>query len=253
MIEFISYVSGSEANMYEVRDGKTRILIECGLSWKKMQRLTGHSMTGFDACLLTHEHKDHSKGVADVLRAGIETYMTAGTFAELVQAGRLAELHGYSAVKVLPVDPIFDLNAVEEYQQIWISDDLAIKPFKIQHDACDPVGYLIMHYPSKDQLVFLTDTFYSRYRFPGTTHWVIECNYSPDLVPANCLYRDRLYSSHMSLQQCIKTLKANDLSRTREIHLIHLSEGNSDAERFKREVQEATGVPVYVAPKRREL
>lgn len=250
MLEFISYASGSEANMYEVTDGQTRILIECGLTWKEMQKLTGHTMTGFDACLLTHEHKDHSKGVADVLKNGIETYMTAGTFAELVQAGRLAELKNYNAVKTLQIKVV---DEEEEYQQIWISDDLAVKPFRTHHDAAEPVGYLIRHYPSKDQLVFLTDTFYSRYRIPFTTHWIIECNFTPDLVSPDCPYRDRLYSSHMSLQQCIETLKANDLSLTREIHLIHLSEGNSDAERFKREVQEAVGIPTYVAPKRRKV
>lgn len=241
--------------MYEVTDGRTRIMLECGLTWREMQKLTGHTMTSFDACLLTHEHKDHSKGVADVLKNGIETYMTAGTFAEMVQVGQLDKLKGYSAVKVLPVEDL----TVTDYREQRIGGLIGgliggflIKPFGVQHDAAEPVGYLIRHYPSKDQLVFLTDSFYSRPRFPGTTHWVIECNYSADLVSPDCPYRDRLYSSHMSLQQCIETLKANDLSRTREIHLIHLSEDNSDAERFKREVQEATGVPVYVAPKRRD-
>jgi hypothetical protein len=54
----------------------------------------------------------------------------------------------------------------------------------------------------------------------------------------------------MSLKQCIATIKANDLSKTREIHLLHLSESHSDEARFVREVQEATGVPTYAAPKR---
>jgi|AntDeeMinimDraft_5_1070356.scaffolds.fasta_scaffold16527_4 phosphoribosyl 1,2-cyclic phosphodiesterase len=42
-------------------------------------------------------------------------------------------------------------------------------------------------------------------------------------------------------------LRANDLSRVKEIHLLHLSDRNSNAERFKREIQEISGKPVYVA------
>jgi hypothetical protein len=52
----------------------------------------------------------------------------------------------------------------------------------------------------------------------------------------------------MSLKQCIATLKANDLSKCREIHLLHLSSDHSDEERFIREVQESTGIPTFVAP-----
>lgn len=51
----------------------------------------------------------------------------------------------------------------------------------------------------------------------------------------------------------IDELKANDLSKVREIWLLHLSDGNSDAERFKREVMELTGKPVYIALEKGEI
>jgi uncharacterized surface protein with fasciclin (FAS1) repeats len=51
----------------------------------------------------------------------------------------------------------------------------------------------------------------------------------------------------MSLDTCKRTLKANDLSQVNNIVLIHLSDGNSDAARFKREVQEVTGKTVWIA------
>ncbi|WP_287372457.1 MBL fold metallo-hydrolase [Prosthecochloris sp.] len=235
MIEFIPYASSSEANMYEVTDGNTRILIECGLTWQEMQKLTGYSTTGFDACLLTHEHKDHSKGADDLYLHGIDIYCSEGTRKGI---GLLA------GIKIL--------NLTGDWRRLRIGDFL-IKPFETRHDAAEPLGFLILHKPSGDTLLFATDTFYLPYTFQGLTHIAIECNYSPDLLAPDCPYKDRLFSSHMSLQTCIQALKANDLSRTREIHLIHLSEGNSDEERFKREVQEAVGIPTYVAPKRREL
>lgn len=236
MIEFIPYASGSEANMYEVTDGQTRIMLECGLTWKEMQRLTGHSMTGFDACLLTHEHKDHCKGADRLCLNGIDVFCTEGTRKGI----------GLSAgVKV------FENTIDGRGRRLLQIGDFSIKPFDTKHDAAEPVGFLIGHRPSGDTLLFATDTFYLPCTFQGLTHVAIECNYSPDLVAPDCPYSDRLFSSHMSLQTCIQALEANDLSRTREIHLIHLSEGNSDAERFEREVREATGIPAYVAPKRR--
>jgi ribonuclease BN (tRNA processing enzyme) len=53
----------------------------------------------------------------------------------------------------------------------------------------------------------------------------------------------------MSLQTCIKTLKANDLSQVNNIVLIHLSDRNSDESRFKSDVERATGKVVHVADK----
>ena len=41
-------------------------------------------------------------------------------------------------------------------------------------------------------------------------------------------------------------LKANDLSNLEEIHLIHLSSNNANAEQIKTSIQEVTGVPVYI-------
>ena len=59
----------------------------------------------------------------------------------------------------------------------------------------------------------------------------------------------RTIRNHMSLERLIEMLKANNLSQVREIHLLHLSDANSDESEFKLKVQEATGVPVYVAAK----
>lgn len=78
---------------------------------------------------------------------------------------------------------------------------------------------------------------------------MVECNWSkstldPDLDPS---VKKRLLRSHFSLENVKKFLAANDLSRVREIHLLHLSDGNSDAAMFKAEIEQLTGKPVYVA------
>jgi hypothetical protein len=51
----------------------------------------------------------------------------------------------------------------------------------------------------------------------------------------------------MSLATCKKTLLANDLSKVRNIVLIHLSDSNSDARRFKKEIEDITGKVVHIA------
>ena len=82
----------------------------------------------------------------------------------------------------------------------------------------------------------------------------VECNYSLDILRANVeagliepALKSRILKSHFSLENVKEFLKANDLSKVQEIWLLHLSDGNSNAERFKREIQELTGKMVFVA------
>jgi len=51
----------------------------------------------------------------------------------------------------------------------------------------------------------------------------------------------------MSLQEVKRFLAAQDLRTVQEIHLLHLSEHNSDADRFQAEIERGYGKPVYVA------
>ena len=104
------------------------------------------------------------------------------------------------------------------------------------------------------RLLFVTDSYLLRYRFRGVTHWLIECNYNTDILqerlasgsvhPAQ--YK-RTLQSHMSYETCLKTLLASNLTSTRHIVLIHLSDGNSDAERCRLGIAGATGKDVRVA------
>jgi len=83
---------------------------------------------------------------------------------------------------------------------------------------------------------------------------MVECNFAEDILRQNVIdglvpndLKNRLLRSHMSLETCKDFLRLTDLSRVREIHLIHMSEGNSDALRFKKEIQALTGKPTYIA------
>jgi phosphoribosyl 1,2-cyclic phosphodiesterase len=82
----------------------------------------------------------------------------------------------------------------------------------------------------------------------------IEANYDPSILSENiargsipAVVGHRVRRSHFSIDTVVELLKSNDLSHCREIHLLHLSDCNSDEEAMQRRVQEATGIATYVA------
>lgn len=233
MIEIQALGSSSAGNCYYVTDGTTPILLEAGLRYKDMQRALHYQISSVQGCLLTHEHGDHSKSVPDILRAGVPTYMSQGTMQAL-------ELDHHRAKPVQARVP-FTIGT-------W-----RILPFEVEHDVSEPMGFLLAN-ESGEKLLFATDTFYIRYKFQGITHYLLECNYSKDILDENILegripqvMRKRLLRSHFSLENVKEFFRMNDLSKTEEIWLLHLSDSNSDEERFKREIMELTGKRVIVA------
>ena len=178
-------------------------------------------------------HKDHCKAVGDVIKAGIDVYLSAGTKEALGIDGH--------RIKVVKAREQFRIGT------------FTILPFETEHDAKEPLGYLIYSSATGDKLLFATDTYYIRYKFQGLTHIMVECNYASDILQLNIQeglipegLKNRLLESHFSLANVKSFLLANDLSRVQEIYLMHLSSGNSDAERFKREIQEVTGKQVII-------
>jgi len=167
------------------------------------------------------------------MRAGIDCYMSAGT----------AEALGISGHR---------LNIIKAKQQFRIGT-WTILPFDTQHDAAEPLGFLLANQDG-DKLLYATDTYYIRYKFHGLTHIMVECNYAADILKTNVkaglvepALKSRILKSHFSLENVKEFLKANDLGKVQGIWLLHLSDGNSDAERFRREVMELTGKPTYIA------
>ena len=226
--------SSSRANAYRISDGKTALLLDAGLSYKELQRALGFKTTELTAVLITHEHKDHSRAVADLAKAGIDCYMSAGTKKALGLTGR--RIH-----ELWP--------RVQTQIGTW-----TVLPFETQHDAAEPLGYLLAS--GQEKLLFATDTYYIRYKFNELTHIMVECNYAADILQENveaeripAALKQRLLQSHFSLANVKEFRRANDLSKVEEIHLLHLSDGNSDEARFKREIQELTGRVVMVAGK----
>jgi len=83
MVRFTVLASGSKGNATVVSGGRTRILVDCGLSCRELFRrmkLVGEEPETLDAILITHEHSDHVGGLAVTARKlGIPVYFTEGT------------------------------------------------------------------------------------------------------------------------------------------------------------------------------
>lgn len=227
--------SNSHGNAYILESSiGEALLIECGVQFDKIKKALNFNFRKVVGCLITHEHKDHCKSVNEVMAAGINVYSSFGS----LNAMGVSIQHRAHAVLA---------------ESSFHVGDYWILPFKTKHDCADPFGYLIRH-EECGTVLFLTDSYYSEYTFKGLNNIIVEANYCQTILDrrladgANPKFlRDRVITSHMSLATCKQMLQANDLSAVNNIVLIHLSDGNSDSARFKKEVQEATGKTVHIA------
>jgi len=126
--------SSSHGNCYILERGEQALLIECGVSWKQIQQGLDFNLSRVGACLISHEHKDHSKSAREVMQAGINVYCSPGT----------AEALGISSHRLHTVPPL---------KQFTVGDFI-ILPFPVEHDCAEPYGYLIYCRSTGEKLLF---------------------------------------------------------------------------------------------------
>nr|DAP11672.1 MAG TPA: YycJ-like MBL-fold protein [Caudoviricetes sp.] len=227
--------SSSAGNAYILRSSSgEKLLIECGIKHTTLLEALDYDLQNLSGCLLSHEHGDHAREAHWVTSRRIPLYCSNGA-AEALQ---------------MEAEPM--IRPMVSKKPVKVGG-FSVLPFDVKHDAREPLGFLIEH-KEMGRLLFVTDSYLLRYSFRGVTHWLIECNYNTDILqerlssgavhPAQ--YK-RTLLSHMSYEACRKTLLASDLTATRHILLIHLSDGNSDADRCRKGIEEATGKDVQVA------
>lgn len=213
-MKFQSLASSSHGNAYLVSDENTRILLECGVSYKKLQKLVGFSLSDIHACLVSHEHKDHSISAEMLLSRGMDVYMSEGT----------AQALGLESAAAMEAGVQFNVGSFD------------IVPFTTFHDAAEPLGFLIKSRTDGDVLAFATDTVNLRYRFPDMNILAIEANYDKNILE-RCeklpdKVRHRITNSHMEIGTLCDYLAGLDLSSCREIYLLHLSDATSHERDF---------------------
>ena len=132
MWNFYSLYSGSSGNSLLVKTENTNILIDAGVSSKKIESaLTTLDVepSSLDGILITHEHTDHVQGL--------------GTFAKKFDIPVFANKKTLNAMpkqKEKISEKNINIFTIEEKFEI---NDLKIKPFAIPHDAANPCGFCI--------------------------------------------------------------------------------------------------------------
>jgi len=236
--------SSSRGNCYVLQSEDTgkMLIVEAGVRFGDVKRAIGFDISKVVGCIVSHEHGDHAKYVRDYVENCIDVYTSKGTIERLSQ----------QAGERLEQSPFVHWLYPSQPKRIG---DFGIIPFPVEHDAEEPFGYMIRHREC-GTVVFATDTYYLRYKFEGVSNWLIECNYRRDLLDRNFKKgkidyqrRERTLKSHMSYEQCLSTLKANDLSQTINIVLIHLSDDNSNEKEFVDGIWRAIGKEVFAAKK----
>ena len=237
-----SLASSSAGCAYRVScPGSRPLLIECGLPFGMLQKALDFQVSKLAGCLVSHSHADHSKAVHDLCKAGIDCWMSEPCLNALY-----TDKSGHRLRCLIPES--------DQRDPIHV-DDWSVSPFHAVHDCPGTLGFVVDS-PAGDRLLYLTDSAYSKFTFSGLTHIAVECNHSVEMMRANAERGDmdrerfaRVCATHMSIERLEDMLRANDLSRCREIHLLHLSDGNSDAADFKARIEKLTGIPVTVAAK----
>ena len=226
--------SNSKGNAYILQNEEEALLIECGVNFKEIKKTLRFNLGKVNGCIMTHEHGDHSISANDVMSAGVDLYASEGTHKAL-------KTNIHHRAKSMTLNKTYSIGRFK------------VMAFESVHDCAEPVSFIIYH-PKCGTTLFITDSVYTPFTFQNLNHVIIEANYCNEalnerlkLGTSPVFLRDRVIQSHMSLQTCKEVLKANDLSNVSNILLIHLSDGNSDESRFKREIEQQTGKMVYIA------
>ncbi|QXM06968.1 MBL fold metallo-hydrolase [Crassaminicella indica] len=170
---FCSLASGSSGNCQYIESANTGLLIDAGLSGKKIYQsmeAIGKDMKNIRGILITHEHNDHIKGVGILSRRfNIPIYANNNTWKEMKN-------------KIGKIDE----ENIRYFQtgEAFFIEDIKIKPYSISHDAIDPVGFSFYHDDAKVSIV--TDTGYVpdtvKNEIQGSDLLMLEANHDVEML-----------------------------------------------------------------------
>lgn len=215
--------SGSSGNSFYLESDQKKILVDAGLSGKKITELLAEidrKPEDLDAILVTHEHKDHIHGVGVLARKyQLDVYANEDTWKAMDSAlGKLdvAQKHIFQMGKTLTFG------------------DLDIQSFGVSHDAAAPQFYRFMK--DNKSFVMLTDTGYVSDRLAGTIEnadaYLIESNHDVEILRSGAYpwrLKQRILSDkgHLSNEDGAQTMIRSLGNQTKSIYLGHLSKENN--------------------------
>lgn len=218
-LRFTVLASGSTGNATVVSTDAATVLVDVGLSGKKVEtlmELRGVSGSDLDAIFVTHEHSDHIKGLGAFARKyEVPVYANEKTWAAMAkQVGELPD----EQRRVLAADSEMEIA------------DLRIESYAISHDAAEPVGYCFQADGVK--LGLATDMGYMSdkvmRKLLGADVLVLESNHDIEMLrmgryPWNIKRRILGDTGHLSNEAAGEALCRLLNGTTRRVYLAHLS------------------------------
>lgn len=233
MFKFCSLGSGSSGNAALLKMGQATVLIDAGLSFKKIQAgLTacGKELTDLDALFLTHAHGDHARSIVRCAKeSGKPLYMTRETLHILLQR------EDYAALRDIPV---------HEFKKTLTIKDIHIRIYRLPHvgwhdkdDAGATVGFLFRSDDDACRFAYFTDLGtmpeYIFEEIHNCDYYFLEANHDVrwekvSRRPAQVIARNLSDFGHLSNEQAANILKRvihkdRALRRTRGVMLAHIS------------------------------
>ncbi|KRN08653.1 MBL fold metallo-hydrolase [Liquorilactobacillus mali] len=233
--------SGSSGNVTYIETPKRKILVDAGLSGKKIANLMtsiGRNIADVDSLLVTHEHTDHCKGVGVLARKyNLDVYANKGTWDAM--SNKIGNIPGEQK-------HLFGMGETKSFV------DLDVESFGVSHDAAEPQFYQFHH--NGHSFVILTDTGYVSERTEGVIKnadgYLIECNHDTEMLRMGAYpwsLKQRILSDrgHLSNDDGASALIDVLGNRTKQIYLGHLSKDNN--------VKELAHLTVETAMKQQDL
>jgi len=207
MTEITVCGSSSHGNGYLLKSGNEILVLELGCRFMDYVEILGSDFNKVVGCAFTHRHIDHlnPSTAKEFIRRGVDCY----AHEEVIKEGYLSRFK-----------PLFSGHRNEIGQFI-------IQTFKAPHNVPN-YGFLITT-PTKERILFLTDTTGVNLRFRDVNAILIECNHDDDTLLDNLSNHDVSMSHpewHLGLDDCAEFCKQNLSASTKQIILIHLSHTN---------------------------
>jgi phosphoribosyl 1,2-cyclic phosphodiesterase len=220
-MKFIVLSSGSKGNATYLEIGNTKVLIDCGLSYRQIKlRLLerGKTLDDLSAVFITHEHSDHVNGLCNLAKKhDIKIYLSLGSFENLNK--RILNDIDKSLFNIIKAEESLDFETFQ------------VLPFLTYHDATEPFGYRFIY--KNHSLVYITDTGY----FPikkydiirNAEAYIIESNHEVEMLLESArpwLLKRRILDDqgHLSNEDSANLMLNIIGDRTKYIVLAHLSE-----------------------------
>ncbi|MGV3488715.1 MAG: MBL fold metallo-hydrolase [Tuberibacillus sp.] len=233
-LRFSVMASGSTGNAIYVETDQQKLLIDCGLSGKKMEELfkkINRDPAQLNGLLVTHEHSDHIKGL--------------GVFARRYKTPIYANEKTWKAMDGQLGNVATEQKFVFQTGSIKVFGDIDVESFGVSHDAAEPMFFLFHH--EGKRLALATDLGYVSDHIKGTIKdanaYILEANHDIQMLlaghyPWNVKRRILGDSGHISNEDAGQALTEILTDRTKQVYLAHLSKDNNMKELARMSVQQ---------------